>query len=294
MDRSPARTGIRRGIGLAAAVALTALPVLVTASPVIAVPPLPSAFYGTVTDVTSGGPAPVGLPVRAEVLGTVVASTATYSYLAETVYSLETIGDDADTADKEGGLPGESMAIIVGDGEVGETSHTTTWQGGSNVRLDLVWTPAGSQAPPDGGAGAGVGGVPPDGGGGSGTTEPPPDPPAEPAPEPEETAPPETIIEPEAPVEPEPTAPLPEPIVETPPEPDQPIEPDQQIEPEPTAPLPEPAASAVAETPPEPEPAEAPTGPTNWWLVGGLAFAIIVGLFLLYRVGRQLWGGRYD
>ncbi|MEE8352966.1 MAG: hypothetical protein V3S10_00785 [Dehalococcoidales bacterium] len=418
MDRSPTRTRIRQSVGLAAAAAMTTL---FAASPVAAVPPLPSPFYGTVTDATTGGPAPVGLPVRAEILdaevgATVVGSTVTYSHLTLTVYSLEAIGDDTDTTGKEGGLPGESMAIIVGDADIGETSQATTWQGGSNVRLDLVWTPALSQPP----APEDDGGVPPGGGGGATTVLPPPLPtvtimglpvegiagdgltrfdggrvilefpagvtatladgspvatvavdettqaPALPedlfavgaildaAPAGATFSPPLTLTigysEAGIPDESDPatlrilhhdgaewltldstvdtvarqvtaavdrfsrfalavarpatTAP---PATEPPSEPTTaPAEPDAALEPETTTPAeavtePEPEGEPEPQVEPgpaapllEPEPPEVPAGPTNWWLVGGLAFAIIVGLFLLYRVGRQLWGGRYD
>ena len=134
-----------------------ALLVIAWASPVSAVPPLPSSFHGTVIDSTTGGPTPVGLLVKALIQGKSVGQTTTFSFGDSTVYRLDALGDDPDTAEKEGGLSGEEVVIVVGGPSIGQVSHSTTWQSGSSTRLDLTWPPS----QPVRGDGGSVGGAPP-------------------------------------------------------------------------------------------------------------------------------------
>ncbi len=131
------------------------------ARPVSAVPPLPSSFFGTVTDTSAGGPAPVGLSIEATVGGIIVGQAATFSFGGNTVYRLDAMGDDPDTTEKEGGLPGEEIVIAIGSQDIGRVEHSVTWQGGTNLRLNLTWTPR----PVEGNGGITVGG-----GGDDGTT----------------------------------------------------------------------------------------------------------------------------
>ncbi len=143
-------------LGLLSVILITAW-----ARPVSAVPTLPSSFFGTVTDTSTGSPAPVGLSIGATVEGIVVGQTATFSFGGSTVYRLDAMGDDPDTTEKEGGLPGEEIVIAIGSQDIGRVEHSVTWQGGTNLRLNLTWTPR----PTEGNGGIIVGG-----GGDEGTT----------------------------------------------------------------------------------------------------------------------------
>ena len=112
-------------VGLLLASALTAL----------AVPPLPSSFYGTVK--AGGSNVPIGTTVSAWINGVKYNETTVLMHAGDTVYSLDVPGDDSGTPDKEGGVPGDTVVFRVGT-QVAD--QTAPWQSGNNVELNLTVT----------------------------------------------------------------------------------------------------------------------------------------------------------
>jgi hypothetical protein len=106
---------------------------LLAVSPAHAVPPLPSSFYGWVK--VDGQNVPDGTLVRALVGGKAYAEGRTQTYEGDSVYSLNVLGDEAGSAEIEGGKEGETIQFEVG-GVIAE--QTGTWSSGTNVRLDLT------------------------------------------------------------------------------------------------------------------------------------------------------------
>jgi hypothetical protein len=116
---------------------------LVATRPVLAFPPLPSSFYGTVK--VNAANVPDGTLVEASVNGKVYAQTKTLTYQGDSVYSLDVLGDDTDTSVVDGGRDGDKVIFTVA-GQVAEP--TGTWKGGTNVVLNLSLSKAGSQDTP--------------------------------------------------------------------------------------------------------------------------------------------------
>jgi len=110
---------------------------LASALKVLAVPPLPSSFYGTVK--ASGANVPVGTTVSAWINGVKYSETTVLVYAGDTVYSLDVPGDEPETPDKEGGVPGDTVVFHIGT-QVAD--QTAPWQSGTNVELDLTVTNA--------------------------------------------------------------------------------------------------------------------------------------------------------
>jgi hypothetical protein len=106
---------------------------LLAAIPVLAVPPLPSSFYGTVK--VSGDNVPDGTLVRALLDGQVYAQGHTQTYQGDSVYSLDVPGDDTDTATRDGGLEGDTIQFEIG-GVLAD--QTGTWHSGTNFELNLA------------------------------------------------------------------------------------------------------------------------------------------------------------
>lgn len=106
---------------------------LVPATPVSAVPPLPCKFYGTVKQ--GGANVPAGTAVTAWIAGVQYASTHTFTYAGETWYNIDVPGDDPDTPEKDGGVPGDIVSFKVGDVWADQTG---TWQIGGNIPLNLT------------------------------------------------------------------------------------------------------------------------------------------------------------
>jgi hypothetical protein len=112
---------------------------LFMARPALAVPPLPSSFYGTVK--IDHANVPDGTLVKALINGQVYAQIKTLTYQGDSVYSLDVLGDDTDTTVVDGGVDGDTIVFMIGE-EVAD--QTGIWKSGTNVNLDLT---ASTQAP---------------------------------------------------------------------------------------------------------------------------------------------------
>ncbi len=100
--------------------------------PVLAFPPMPSSFYGTVK--VNDADVPDGTIVKALINGKVFAQGKTQTYQGSSVYSLDVPGDDPDTAAIEGGIDDDKVSFTVGGTIVNQTG---TWKGGTNVNINL-------------------------------------------------------------------------------------------------------------------------------------------------------------
>lgn len=108
---------------------------LLTFSPALAVPPLPSSFYGTVK--MDGVNVADGTAVTAWINGVQFASTTTTTFGGDSVYSIDVPGDDPATIPIEGGVTGDTIVFYIGDKTAAESG---TWAEGTNVQLNLTWT----------------------------------------------------------------------------------------------------------------------------------------------------------
>jgi len=121
----------RKLIALGLAIVL----LLASAWAVLAVPPLPSSFHGTVQ--VNGANVPVGTTVSAWINKVKYAETTASLYAGDTVYSLVVEGDDPQTSDiVEGGRQGDTVVFCIGDHVADQTA---SWQSGTSVRLDLTY-----------------------------------------------------------------------------------------------------------------------------------------------------------
>ena len=93
-------------------------------------PPLPYSPWGQVW--FNGVPAPAGVPITAWIGGVQYAHTIT---VAGGLYALDVLGDDPDSAQKDGGVPGEIVVFRVSQRQPLETG---IWASGHAVRLDLT------------------------------------------------------------------------------------------------------------------------------------------------------------
>lgn len=118
-------------VGLALAVLVAGM----WTTPALAVPPLPSGFYGAVIDLGTGGSVPNGTPIVAKVGNLVVGQTNTFDFNGSQVYSLDVRGDDPVSPEKDGASPGEQITFAI-FGVV--APQAAIWAGGVNVRLDLT------------------------------------------------------------------------------------------------------------------------------------------------------------
>ena len=118
---------------LALAVAATGT-ALVLAN-ILAAPPLPSEFSGTVK--VDGQSVADGTVVEGLVDGTIVAgTTTTFTFGTDSVYILPVGGDDPDTTtQKEGGIAGDTVQFKVA-GKL--ATQTGTWASGGSVTLNLT------------------------------------------------------------------------------------------------------------------------------------------------------------
>lgn len=98
----------------------------------LAVPPLPSSFYGTVT--INGNNAPVGTVVSAWINGVQYAFSQTILYGTQSVYSLDVPGDDPATPAIEGGVEGDAIEFRIGGQPAQEVGY---WHSGTNLPLNL-------------------------------------------------------------------------------------------------------------------------------------------------------------
>ncbi len=105
---------------------------LVATRPVLAFPPLPSSFYGTVK--VNGANVPDGTLIRALIDGHVYAEVKSQTYQGDSVYTLDIPGDDSSTTVVEGGQDGDTVAFTIGGAT---TDQTGSWKGGTNIKLNL-------------------------------------------------------------------------------------------------------------------------------------------------------------
>jgi hypothetical protein len=113
--------------------ALTLVIAVVVAQPVLAFPPLPSSFYGTVK--LNGANVPLGTLVSARINGVQYASTTVLIYQGNTVYSLDIPGEDTDVPGIQGGSEGDTIVFFIGSIQA---SQTAIWHSGTNVNLNLT------------------------------------------------------------------------------------------------------------------------------------------------------------
>lgn len=106
--------------------------VLLCAQPALAVPPLPSSFYGIVK--IDGVNVPAGTVVSARINGVQYATSAYQMYNGDTVYSLDIPGEDPDVAGIQGGVDGNSVVFFIG---AIQATQTGVWHSGTNVSLNL-------------------------------------------------------------------------------------------------------------------------------------------------------------
>ncbi len=109
--------------------------------PALAVPTLPSSFYGRIT--FNGGNVPDGTLVRVLINGQSFAEGRSQTYQGGSVYSLDVRGDDTDTPAVDGGREGDVLHFEVA-GAVAD--QTATWHSGTNVQVDLTVTSASGPA----------------------------------------------------------------------------------------------------------------------------------------------------
>ena len=119
---------------------LTALLLIVAVyihvSPVSAVPPTPSSFWGTVK--LDGANAPMDTAVTAYINGTQYVSTVVQLFNGDTVYSFNVPGDDSSTPGViEGGVSGDTIRFYLAGHPADQTAP---WLGGTNVELNLTST----------------------------------------------------------------------------------------------------------------------------------------------------------
>jgi len=119
---------------MVAALLLAILTIMVPAVPASAVPPAPHQFYG---NVFVGGVAPSSGTIIAKING-VQYATGTIDSLGRYGYStplFKVPADNPDTADKEGGVPGDTVQFFVGGIQA---YQTCAFQSGGSTNLDLT------------------------------------------------------------------------------------------------------------------------------------------------------------
>ncbi len=112
--------------------------ILISVTPVLAVPPLPKPFWGTVK--VNGSNVFDGTHVRALINGVVYADTQSLTWQGDSVYSFLVPGDDPSTTGViEGGVQGNTIVFTI-DGV--NADQTATWTSdGLTVNLNLTETP---------------------------------------------------------------------------------------------------------------------------------------------------------
>ena len=121
-----------KNIRLLAILFLTMGMVLLYVQPVLAFPPLPSSFNGTVK--INGSNVPAGTVVSAWING-IQYKTTTVTYISPDMkYLLNVPGDDPTTLPIEGGVDGDTIVFYIGTAQAAQTG---TWHSGTNVNLNL-------------------------------------------------------------------------------------------------------------------------------------------------------------
>jgi len=118
---------------LAASLALVAACLVVSIWQARAVPPMPHTLYGQLW--LDGAPAADSTQILAVIDGATFASTQTFTQEGSSgLYAFNVPGDDPDTPEKEGGLPGETISFAIDSYEIGQTA---AWTQGAVQALDL-------------------------------------------------------------------------------------------------------------------------------------------------------------
>jgi len=102
---------------------------------VVAMPPLPSSFWGILT--MNGARVPLSAELTAHVDGVNCGRATIFLYMGTTYYSISVKGDDPDTPEKEGGREDDPIEFRLNGVPLATTAR---WHGGTNVRLDMVET----------------------------------------------------------------------------------------------------------------------------------------------------------
>jgi hypothetical protein len=110
----------------------------------LAVPGLPSSFYGSVK--VNNANAADGTLIQALIGGQVYAEGFTQTYQGESVYSLDVRGDDTDTAAQDGGREGDTIQFKIGGALADQTG---VWHSGLNTTLNLTTSASGPVATPE-------------------------------------------------------------------------------------------------------------------------------------------------
>lgn len=110
----------------------------------LAVPPLPSSFYGKVS--LNGSNLPEGTVVEALINEKVVSESQTLIYQGQSVFSVDVNGDDASTGVVEGGKENDVVSFRIG-GLLAE--ETGVWHSGTNVELNLTIINTATPKPPE-------------------------------------------------------------------------------------------------------------------------------------------------
>ena len=107
---------------------------LLAARPVLASPPLPSSFHGTVK--VGGENVSAGTVISVKIKGVQYTSTIFDLYPKGFGFGLDVPSDDSDTTGIiEGGVEGDTVFFYIGSTEA---TQTATWHGGTNVSLNLT------------------------------------------------------------------------------------------------------------------------------------------------------------
>jgi hypothetical protein len=106
---------------------------LMVTLPVLAVPSLPSSFYGTIK--VNNSIVPDGTLIQASIGGQVYAEAFTQTFQGDSVYALDVRGDDTDTAAQDGGRENDTIQFSIGGVLANQTG---VWHTGTNVNLNLT------------------------------------------------------------------------------------------------------------------------------------------------------------
>jgi hypothetical protein len=123
---------------------ITLMASLLFAMPVLAIPQLPSSFYGKVK--VNGANVPDGTSIQAIIAGHVYGEWFSQTYQGDSVYALDVSGDDPDTAAQDGGREGDTIQFKIGGVMAVQTG---VWHSGTNVNVDLTASTLTPIATPD-------------------------------------------------------------------------------------------------------------------------------------------------
>jgi hypothetical protein len=98
----------------------------------LAIPTLPSSFYGTVR--VNGNNVADGTLIQALINGQAFAEGRTQTYQGGSVYVLDVPGDKTETTIQDGGREGDTVQFKIGGLPAGQTGM---WHSGTNVELNL-------------------------------------------------------------------------------------------------------------------------------------------------------------